>query len=71
MVAVAGAEELRPRLTPVTLGDAVIEPFFDGTLGAWHHWTLEPGDTAPFEITAYAPVEVEEYVLQVEGRIAD
>ena len=33
--------------------------------------TLEPGDTAPFEITAYAPVEVEEYVLQVEGRIAD
>jgi hypothetical protein len=28
------------RLTPVTLGDAVIEPFWDKTLGAWSKWKM-------------------------------
>ncbi len=64
MVAVAGAEELRPppepgpRLTPVTLGDAVIEPFFDGTLGAWSHWALAPGDTSATPLQRWCNVQI-------------
>lgn len=39
-----------PRLTPVTLGDAVIDPFFDPALGAWSKWTIA-SDKDPVKVT--------------------
>lgn len=68
LLAVGGPDDLRklpppppdpgPRLTPVTLGDAVIEPFFDGVLGAWSHWTLEPGDSSARALQRWCNVQI-------------
>ncbi len=35
-----------PRVTPVTMGDAVIEPFWDRNLDAWSQWVVSKDKTA-------------------------